>query len=381
MKTIYLDNNATTPLATEVLDAMQPYLRDHFGNPSSVHGLGQRAAHAIDHAREQVASLIGARPSQIVFTSGGTESSNLAIQGVLADGIGSRHLVTTAVEHPAVLEVCQHLADRGNPVTFVRVDRQGRLDLDQFESEITDHTVLASVMWANNETGVMSPIEEVARITSERGVQLHVDAVNAVGKIPIDLDRVPVDLLSASAHKLHGPKGVGALFVRNSRLVRPLFFGGRQERDMRPGTENVAGIVGFGAAAQLAAEAMDTWPGTAKLRDRLEQGICRRIPIAQVNGDPVNRLPNTSNIGFEALMAEAILLSLSEQGVCASSGSACSSGSVEPSHVLAAMGIDRRHAHGAIRFSLSRYTTPDEIDATLEILPPIIERLAGLMTA
>jgi len=381
MKIIYLDNNATTQPAPEVLDAMKPYLRDHFGNPSSVHGLGQRAAHAIDHAREQVASLIGAKPNQIVFTSGGTESNNLAIRGALADRGGARHVVTTVVEHPAVLEVCQHLADGGDAVTFVRVDNQGRLDLEQFESEITDQTALASVMWANNETGVIFPIEKIARITSQRGVPLHVDAVNAVGKASVNVEEVPVDLLSVSAHKLHGPKGVGALFVRNSRLVRPLFFGGRQERDLRPGTENVAGIVGLGAAAQLAAEVMDAWSGTARLRDRLEEGICRRVAIAQVNGDRLNRLPNTSNISFEALMAEAVLLSLSEQGVCASSGSACSSGSVEPSHVLAAMGIDRRHAHGAIRFSLSRYTTADEIDATLEILSPIIERLARLMTA
>ncbi len=381
MKIIYLDNNATTQPASEVLDAMGPYLRDHFGNPSSVHGLGQRAAYAIDRAREQVASLIGAKPSQIVFTSGGTESNNLAIRGTLADRGGARHLVTTAVEHPAVLEVCQHLADSGDAVTFVRVDEQGRLDLDQFESQITDQTALASVMWANNETGVIFPIEKVARITSQRGVPLHVDAINAVGKLPVNLEEVPVDLFSVSAHKLHGPKGVGALFVRNSRLVRPLLFGGRQERDMRPGTENVAGIVGFGAAAELAAQAMDAWSDTARLRDHLEEGICRRVAIAQVNGDRLNRLPNTSNISFEALTAEAVLLSLSEQGVCASSGSACSSGSVEPSHVLAAMGIDRRHAHGAIRFSLSRYTTAQEIDATLEILPPIIERLSRLMTA
>jgi len=381
MKIIYLDNNATTQPAPEVLDAMEPYLRDHFGNPSSVHRLGQRAAHAIDHAREQVALLIGAKPNQIVFTSGGTESNNLAVRGALAGRGGARHVATTAVEHPAVLEVCQHLVDSGDAVTFGRVDGQGRLDLDQFESQITDQTALASVMWANNETGVVFPIEKVAHITSQRGVSLHVDAVNAVGKLPMDLERVPIDLLSVSAHKLHGPKGVGALFVRNSQLVRPLFFGGRQERDMRPGTENVAGIVGFGAAAELAADAMGTWAGTARLRDRLEEGICRRVAIARVNGDRLNRLPNTSNISFEALMAEAVLLSLSEQGVCASSGSACSSGSVEPSHVLAAMGIDRRHAHGAIRFSLSRYTTAEEIDATLEILPPIIDRLSRLMTA
>ncbi|MFQ6047858.1 MAG: cysteine desulfurase NifS [Phycisphaerae bacterium] len=381
MRLIYLDNNATTALAPEVFDAMQPYLTELYGNPSSIHSFGQRAAQAIEQARQQVAELIGARPRQVVFTSGGTESDNLAIRGVLSARPDKRTIVTTAVEHPAVFQLCQQLQRDGYRVRWVGVDGLGRLDLDQFAEAIDDQTALVSVMWANNETGVIFPIEQVAAITSSRGVPLHVDAIQAVGKIPIDLANVPVDLLSISAHKLHGPKGVGALYLRRPTLIKPLLVGGHQELGQRPGTPNVAGIVGFGRACQLAAASLHLQQRVGLLRDRLEGQICQQISIASVNGDRANRLPNTTNISFEAIEAEAILLSLSERGVCASSGSACTSGSLEPSHVLEAMRLGPRRVHGAVRFSLSRYTTQDEIDETVRLLRPIVERLVRLMPA
>ncbi|MFQ5423080.1 MAG: cysteine desulfurase family protein [Phycisphaerae bacterium] len=378
MAAIYLDNNSTTRAAPEVVDAMGPLWSDVYGNASSLHRAGQRARHAIETAREQVATLVGARPRGIVFTSGGTESDNLAIRGVLAACPSKRHVVTTAVEHVAVHGLCRRFADQGYGVTFVGVDAGGRLDLDAFGAALTDDTVLASVMHANNETGVIFPIGEVAERCAARGVPLHVDAVQSAGKIEIDVRGLGVALASFSAHKMHGPQGVGALYVGPGVRMRSQLVGGHQERDLRPGTENVAGIVGFGRAAELAQRRLPEMTCVAALRDRLEGGILARIDFAGVNGDRAVRVPNTTNIAFAGLEAEAVLIALSEAGVCAASGSACSSGAIEPSHVLAAMGIDDRAANGSVRFSLSHDTTEDEIDRALEIIVAVASRLAAL---
>jgi len=379
MEQVYLDNNATTRVADEVVEAMLPFLRDAYGNPSSIHHLGQYAAHHIELAREQVAGFIGARTSEIVFTSGGTESNNLAVRGALAMAPDKKHLVTTAVEHESVLRVAEQLGRQGYRVSFVGVDAAGRLNLDELAEAIGPETGLVSVMYANNETGVIFPIEQVGQITRQRGVPLHVDAVQAAGKVPIDVETLPVDLMSLSAHKFHGPKGVGALYIRRGVHIRPQVFGGKQERGLRAGTENVAGIVGMGAAAELAKRCLaEEVPRIRRLRDRLEQGLCERIKIARVNGDREQRLANTSNVAFASLESQAILVLLSENGICASSGSACESGALEPSHVLRAMGLDERLAHGAVRFSLSRYTTDEQIDYVLERVPALIERLQSI---
>ncbi|HVP11734.1 MAG TPA: aminotransferase class V-fold PLP-dependent enzyme [Phycisphaerae bacterium] len=377
MNFIYLDNNSTTRTADEVVAAMQPYWTEQYGNASSLHLLGQAAKHAVETAREQVAALIGTRPRDIVFTSGGTESDNLAIVGTLAAHPHKRHIVTTAVEHVAVHGLCRRLEAEGYRVTFVGVDSGGHLDLNRFARALDGDTALASVMYANNETGVIFPISRIAEITARHGVPLHVDAVQAAGKINIDASSLGANLISISAHKIHGPKGVGALFVGRGARLRSQFVGGHQERDIRPGTENVAAIVGFGVAAERAKARLNNGiAGVAALRDRLEEGILARVDFGHVIGDRSARTPNTTNIGFERLSSEAILIALSESGICASSGSACSSGSLEPSHVLKAMGIDERIAHGAVRFSLSCETTEAEIDRVLEVLPQIVRRLA-----
>lgn len=379
MDRIYLDNNATTRPAPEVVEAMLPILREDYGNPSSIHSLGQHAQHAIEEARHRVATLIGADAREIVFTSGGTEADNLAILGTLAARSAKRHVVTTAVEHSAVLSLCERLAKQGLRVTIIGVDRLGRLDLDAFAAALDDDTAIASVMYANNESGVIFPIERVAAIAAEKGVPLHVDAVQAASKLPIDVRPVPIQLMSLSAHKLHGPKGVGALYVRRGTRLRGQQVGGHQERDIRPGTENVPGIIGFGAAAELALRELPAMQSrVAALRDRLETGLLERFPFSHVLGDRSVRLPNTTFVGFEALEAEAVLIAMSEAGLCASSGSACSSGSLEPSHVVRAMGVEDRIAHGAIRLSLSRYSTREEIDETLQRMPAIISRLRAL---
>ncbi|MDM8006358.1 MAG: aminotransferase class V-fold PLP-dependent enzyme [Phycisphaerae bacterium] len=386
MSVIYLDNNATTRIAPEVLQAMLPWLGERYANPSSVHHFGQQARHAVETAREQVAAAMGVRERQIVFTGSGTEANNLAIRGVLAARPGKRHLITTAVEHDSVLRPAQQLEREGCRVTYLRVDALGHLDPADLEDSLNDQTALVSIMHANNETGVIFPVEKIAALTAAKGIPLHVDAVQTTGKLrdasghsPLNLADVPVDLLTASAHKSHGPKGVGILYLRRGTRLRPQVLGGHQERDLRAGTENVAGMVGAGLALELAMRHLDAdFARVAALRDRLEDGICSRISIARVNGDRAARIPNTTNIGFEALQAEAILMLLSNHGVCASSGSACSSGSLEPSHVLTAMGIDRRVVHGAIRFSLSRFTTEAEIDRVLDLMPGIIERLQAL---
>ncbi|UCD27711.1 MAG: cysteine desulfurase NifS [Planctomycetota bacterium] len=379
MTWIYLDNNATTMIDPKVLEAMLPLLGEQYANPSSVHQFGQQARHIIETAREQIADAIGAKTRQIIFTSGGTEANNLAIRGTLAARPDKRHIVTTAVEHESVINLAGQLENEGYRVTCLGVDGQGRLDPAEFETAITEDTALTSIMHANNETGVVFDIERLGRIATDKGVPLHVDAVQTVGKLPIDVSKLPVQLMTMSAHKFHGPKGIGALYVAKDSRVKPQFVGGHQERKLRPGTESTAGIVGMGTALRLAVEHLDEENTRVKAqRDRLETGILQHIPIARVIGHQIARTPNTTDIGFEALEAEAILMLLSNYEVCASSGSACSSGSLEPSHVLRAMKIDERIAHGAIRFSLSRFTTNQEIDRTLEIMPKVIERLQKL---
>ena len=379
---IYLDNNATTRPLDAVVEAMLPFLRDQYANPSSVHAFGQSVRHQVDLARQKVAALLGADPREIIFTSGGTESINLAIRGLLTARPERRGVITTSVEHSAVRKLCARLAEEGYPVDEIGVDHDGRLDLAELESKITPQTAIVSVMYANNETGVLSDVAGVAQICQARGVPLHLDAVQALGKVPIDVTCLPVALLSMSAHKCHGPKGVGALYVRRRTPLSPLIIGGTHERNMRAGTEHVAGIVGMGAAAEaLANRPDDETAGIARLRDRLERGILAGADSAHVIGQAAERICNTTNIGFEGLAAEAILLLLSENGICASAGAACSSGSLEPSHVLQAMGIDARIAHGAIRFSLSQFTTEAEIDRVVDLLPALLNRLGALSHA
>lgn len=378
--TCYVDNNATTRIAPEVIDAMLPFMKEMWGNPSSMHTFGGQVGKHIVAARERVAQLIGAKRSdEIIFTSCGTEADNTAIRSALKTQPDKRHIITTSVEHPAVLTLCQQLEKEGYEVTYLSVNGQGRLNPDELRSNLTDDTAIVSVMWANNETGTIFPIEDIARMTSDRGILLHVDAVQAAGKLPIDLGSTPIDFLALSGHKLHAPKGVGMLYVRRGTPFQPLIIGGHQERGRRGGTENVASIVGFGIAAELALKDLKSEPvRLAQLRDTLSRGILERVPRCSVNGDVEHRLPNTANISFESIEGEAILLMLNEYGICASSGSACTSGSLEPSHVLLAMGVPHERAHGSIRFSLSRYNTREEIDYILEKLPPVIKRLRAL---
>lgn len=379
MGLVYLDNNATTMPAPQVVQAMLPYLGEYWGNPSSVHRFGQRARQAIDEARGQLAALLGCNESELLFTGGGTESINTAIRGILATRAPRKRIVTTGVEHSATRQLCQQLAREGCQVAEIPVDQGGSLDLDQLRSELTDETALASIMWANNETGVLFPIEEVALLCKAARVPFHCDATQAIGKLPTDFHAVGFDLASLAAHKFHGPKGVGALYVRRGARLAPWLIGGPQERGRRGGTENVPGIAGMGVAARLALEHLPDMPRVAAQRDRLETRILETIDQTRVNGRTDLRLPNTTNIGFTRLEAEAILLLLSEQGICASAGAACSSGSLEPSHVLRAMKIDPKIAHGAIRFSLSRYTTDEEIDRTLAVLPGVIAKLRAVL--
>lgn len=379
MNVVYLDNNATTRPAPEVVEAMLPYLTEFFGNPSSVHRFGQRSRQAIDEARGQVSALIGCSDAEVMFTGGGTEAINTAIRGILASRSPRRQVITTAVEHSAVRELCKQLGREGTEVLIIPVSERGIPDLDRLASVLGDETALVTMMWANNETGVIFPVEEIARLCKERGVPFHCDATQAMGKVPIDLKTVPIDAMSFASHKFHGPKGVGGLFVRRGLRVRSLVIGGPQERGRRGGTENVPGIVGTGKAAELAAAHLPDMPRVAAMRDRLEQSILLAIEEAHVIGQRDRRVPNTTNIAFTRLESEAILLLLSEQGICASAGSACSSGSLEPSPVLLAMGIQDKIAHGAIRLSLSWYTTNAEIDQTVAVLPGVIERLRAVM--
>jgi len=376
MKTIYMDNNATTRVAPEVLEEMLPFFSEYYGNPSSMHSFGGNVGSRVRQARERVAALLGASPDEIVFTSCGTESDSTAIHAALKSYPSKRHVITTRVEHPAVKNVCEYLSRNGYRITFVPVDRKGRLDLDFLYKHLTDDTAVVSVMWANNESGVIFPIEEIAEMVKGRDIIFHTDAVQAVGKIPIDVGKVGVDMLSLSGHKLHGPKGIGALYIRRGTRFFPFLIGGHQEGGRRGGTENVASIIGLGKASELAADHIEEENTRVRtLRDKLEKGLLERIPNASVNGDPENRLPNTTSIGFDSVEGEAILLMMDQLGICASSGSACTSGSLEPSHVLRAMGVPFTSAHGSIRFSLSIYNTEEEVDFVIENLPPIIQRL------
>ena len=379
---IYMDNNATTRVAPEVLDAMMPYLRDYYGNPSSMHTFGGQVGRAVARAREQVADLLGAAPEEIVFTSCGTESDSTAILSALQTYPEKNHVVTTRVEHPAVKNLCENLelfTGRKYHTTRLHVNSDGTLDVQRFRDSLTDETVIASAMWANNETGVLFPVEEMARITRERGILFHTDAVQAVGKIPLNLRDSAIDFLSISGHKLHAPKGVGVLYVRKGTPFVPFLNGGHQERGRRGGTENVASIIGLGRACELAAAKMaEENTRVRALRDKLEHGLLTSVPKALLNGHPELRLPNTANISFEYVEGEAILLHMNQLNICASSGSACTSGSLEPSHVLRAMGVPFTAAHGSIRFSLSVYNTEEEIDFVLAHMPPIIEKLRAL---
>ncbi len=376
MKVVYADNNATTKVAPEVLEAMMPYFSEYYGNPSSMHTFGGQVAKKVDMARQQVADLIGSDPSEIVFTSCGTESDNAAIWGILRANPHKRHIVTSRVEHPAVYNLCKYLAQNGYHVTELGVDSNGMLNLNELADVVREDTAIVSVMYANNETGVIFPIEDIGRIVKERGSLLHTDAVQAVGKIPVNLSKSTIDLLTLSGHKLHAPKGVGALFVRKGITFTPFIVGGHQERNRRGGTENVPSIVGLGKACELAKKHMPEEQTRVKqLRDKLEDEILRKAPDARVNGHKTHRLPNTTNLSFEFVEGEAILLLLNEKGICASSGSACTSGSLEPSHVLRAMGVPFTAVHGSVRLSLSRYSTLEDVDFIIEHLPPIIRRL------
>ncbi len=377
MKQVYVDNNATTRIAPEVLESMLPFLTEKYGNPSSMHAFGGRIYKDIEKAREQVAGLLGAEdPKEIIFTSCGTESDNTAIMSVLMSSPDKKHVITTKVEHAAVLNLCKYLESRGYKVTYLGVDSEGMLDLEELKNSISRDTAIISVMYANNETGVIFPVEEIAEIAAEKGVVFHTDAVQAVGKVPLKLAGLPINILSLSGHKLHAPKGIGALYVRRGMKFSPFLIGGHQEQGRRAGTENTASIVGLGEACRLAKEAVGEESARVKmLRDKLENAVLAKIPNVRVNGNREKRIPNTTNIGFEFIEGEAILLMLDEKGIFASSGSACTSRSLAPSHVLRAMGIPFSFVQGSIRFSLSRYNIEKDIDYIIEYLPSIIQRL------
>ena len=373
---VYVDNNATTQVAPEVVEAMMPYLTEFYGNPSSMHSFGGQVGRVVEKAREQVAELLGANPTEIVFTSCGSESDNTAIRGVLQANPNKKHIITTRVEHPAVRNLCRELAKQGYLLTELPVDTEGLINLDELRNSIRSDTAIITIMYANNETGVIFPVKEIGEIAREYEIPFHCDAVQAVGKIPIDMSRLPIDLLAISGHKLHAPKGIGVLYLRRGTRFRPWLVGGHQERSRRGGTEAVPNIVALGKASQLAKKHIEDENIRVKgMRDRLEKGLLENCPDAKLNGHQMKRLPNTSNISFEFVEGEAILLLMNEKGICASSGSACTSGSLEPSHVMRAMGVPFTAAHGSVRFSLSRYNTDEEIDYILKEIPPIITRL------
>lgn len=380
MRRVYLDNNATTPVDAAVLQAMLPFFSEDFGNASSIHSFGQRTRGAVEGARASVAGLMGAKPAEIIFTSGGTESDNAAIFGVVNAAEGAKkHVITTKIEHNAVINVCEELHRRGVDVTFLPVNREGLVDPEEIRRAIRPETVLISVMFANNELGTVQPLEEIGRIAAEADVYFHTDAVQAAGKLPIDVEKIGCDLLAISAHKLNGPKGAGALYVRQGTRLHPHSFGGRHERGRRPGTENVAGIVGLGKAAELAKKWItEDGPRVAELRDRLQQGLLAQVPEARVNGGRAPRTPNTANITFFHIEGEALVIALDLKGVACSTGAACSSGAVEPSHVLTAVGMPPEEARASIRFSLGHGTTAGEIDFALSVIPGAIEHLRQL---
>ena len=378
-KTVYLDNNATTMVDPQVFEAMKPYFCDLYGNPSSMHEFGGQVMHAVDKAREQVKDFLGARDAkEIIFTASGSEGDNMAIRGVLEANKNKKHIITTKIEHPAVLNVYKYLEKQGYDVTYLDVDSKGNLDLNQLAESITDETALVSIMYANNETGVILPVEKAAKIVKAKNpkIKFHSDAVQAAGTIPLAVKNTYIDLLTIAGHKRHAPKGIGALYIKTGTLLPAFVIGGHQERGKRAGTENVPYIVGLGKACELAQKSLDyEMTEVKRLRDKLENGILDSIYNAKVNGSTSNRVPNTTNIGFQYIEGELILLHLSDLGICASSGSACTSGSLEPSHVLKSMGVPFEALHGSIRFSLSRFTTDDEIEYTLKVLPDVIFKL------
>ena len=374
---IYLDNNATTPVLPEVLEAMRPYFGERFGNASSIHHHGQETRAAVERARDAVARLLGCRVAEVVFTSGGTEGDNLAIAGLTSAG---DHVVTSSIEHHAVLLTCKHLEENGCEVTYVPVDGRGLVDPDDVRRALRSNTKLISIMMANNETGVLQPVEEIGKIAAEADVYFHTDAVQAAGKVPIDVKRIACDLLSISGHKMHAPQGVGALYVRRGTHLQPLFFGGRHERSRRAGTENVPGIVGLGKAAELAMQGFEHSDDKkmSTLRDRLQRGILAQAEEAGVNGEGAQRVPNTSNIYFDHIEGEAMVISLDLKGLAVSTGAACSSGAIEPSHVLVAMGLRADRARASIRFSLGKQSTEEEVDIALALVPETVARLREL---
>ena len=391
MKRVYFDHNATTPVEPEVLDAMLPYLSADYGNASSIHSFGQRARSAVETAREQVAALIGARPQEIVFTSGGTESDNHAIFGVVeatpgvaaANGTNenAKHVITSSIEHEAVLNACQALEKRGVGVTYLPVDLAGRVDLETLRDTLSLHpeTVLITIMHANNEIGVVEPLEQIGRIAAEADVYLHTDAVQSAGKLPIDVNAMQLDLLSLSGHKLYAPKGAGALYIRGGTRLRQLLYGGHHQRGFRPGTENVPGIVGLGKAAEIARQSLaQDGKRIASLRDTLEHGLVARVPLARINAQGAPRTPNTANITFPGIEGEALVIALDLKGLACSTGAACSSGAVEPSHVLTAIGLPPEEARATLRFSLGRHTTAEDVGFALSVVPAAVEQLREL---
>jgi cysteine desulfurase len=380
MRRVYMDHNATTPIHPEVLEAMMPFLQENFGNPSSIHWAGREVRKFVDEAREKVAALLHAHPEEVVFTSGGTEGDNMAIQGVpLALPQKGRHMITTQVEHHAVLHTCQLMEKTGYPVTYLPVDRDGLLDLEALKQSIREETVLITIMFANNETGTVFPVEEIGEIAREKKIVFHADAVQALGKVPIDVEKLPVDILSFSGHKIYAPKGIGAQFIRRGTPIRPLIHGGGQEGGRRAGTESIPNIVGFGKACEIAqrdfAERISHF---RRLRDRLQEGIQKQIPHVELNGHPVKRVANTLNMSFLYIEGESLLLNLDLEGIAVASGSACSSGSQEPSHVLLAMGKPPETAQSAVRFSLGWNNTMEDVDYVLAVLPRIVQRLRDL---
>lgn len=380
MRKVYFDHSATTATAPEVASQMVEYMTNTFGNPSSVHAFGREAKKAVIHARKQVADLIGANPEEILFTSGGTEGDNMALRGIAeANKKRGNHIITTQIEHHAILHTCEALEKEGYRVTYLPVDEYARVNPQDVADAICDDTILISVMFANNEVGTIQPIAEIGKIAKEKGIYFHTDAVQAVGNYPIDVNEYGIDLLTISSHKFHGPKGIGALYIRKGVRIKPILFGGAQEKTLRPGTENTPGIVGLGKAAELAqAELTDKINRVQKLRDKLIAGITERIPEAKLNGHPTLRMPGNVNFSFRYIEGESLLLNLDIKGIAASSGSACTSGSLDPSHVLLAMGITHEIAHGSLRLSLGRENTEDDVDYCLEVLPEIVARLRSM---
>ena len=377
MRRVYLDNNATTPVAPEILDAMRPYFIEHFGNASSIHHHGQETRAAVERARESVAQLVGCRASEIVFTSGGTEGDNLAISGLARPG---DHIITSTIEHHAVLNTCKHLESAGIEVTYVPVDGRGLVDPNDVRRSLRPHTRLITIMMANNETGVIQPVEEIGKIAAEADVYFHTDAVQAAGKVALDINRIGCDLLSISGHKMHAPQGVGALYLRKGTLIEPMFHGGRHERSRRAGTENVPGIVALGKAAELAKQGFENGEVAriATLRDQIEQTVLDQLETIGVNGEGAPRVPNTTNIHFDHIEGEALVIALDLKGLAVSTGAACSSGALEPSHVLIAMGLRPDQARASLRFSLGKQNTKDDVDFALGLIPSTVARLREL---